>query len=419
MRRLLVFLLCWLSLTHPVCEATSSILFAGSNDNLNPNATEYLSIMGPPDAVWNNTSTRNRQTIPAAGNLTNLRVVVTADPGAGATWSLAVMVAGSASALNCTISAGSTSCQDTDSVAVTAGQEINVRMTPSATDPAAADGMFSVEFQSTTAKESWLLSNSGAGTTAATHYSPLGAAGGQESTITDVETVMATSGTIKDLHCGLDSDPGAGNTHTCTIMLDGSTTALTCTVVEGQTDCTDLSNSFAVVAGSRIVLRLVHSVGAVANEIEAGVTFVSDTEGEHMVMLASDDSPSTSAAEYLYLSAGGGIWNADETVNRSLGQAGSISGAKLDALYVDLETAPGAGDSYTFTVYQDGSPTGLSCAVTETGTTCNNGTDVTISDDDQFSVECVPSGTPTATNVRLGVLVSPASAATRRLWITN
>lgn len=415
MRFALAFSLAMLLGAAPV-YATTQIIFSGNSDNLNASTTEYAGFIGSQENGWNSTNTRNLQKVSTDGNLTNLRVVLTAAPGAGTSHTLTLFLNGGATTLGCTIADTATSCQDTDSVAVTGGDDISMRSTHSTT-PAVSDAWWSVEFQSTTDNES-LLGGNTASATSTSKMTPLYGTTDGEATSTDVEMVVPTSGTLKNLYCDPDDDPGVGNTHICTVLVDGSASLLTCTVIAGSTNCSNTLTSVSVSAGQTIVLNDV-STASDAHEVDAGVTFVSDTAGQHLIGFSSDAAPSNTATNYTFLAAGDAAYSATETDFRTLGQVGSLSGLVLDALYVELETAPGAGNSYAITVYQNGSPTGLSCTVSETDVACNNSTNVTIANDDQYSIEVVPTSTPDATNLRFGVLVSPAAAAARRLWLVN
>jgi hypothetical protein len=71
------------------------------------------------------------------GTLTNFSVTLSADPSNGngtQTYGFTVMVNGIASALTCTVTQGSTTCNDSvHSVALTPGQTVNVRSVPGST----------------------------------------------------------------------------------------------------------------------------------------------------------------------------------------------------------------------------------------------------------------------------------------------
>ena len=53
------------------------------------------------------------------------------------------------------------------------------------------------------------------------------------------------------------ANPGAGKTFTFTVMLNGVATALTCTIADSNTSCSDLSNSFTTAAGDEVGMKVV------------------------------------------------------------------------------------------------------------------------------------------------------------------
>ena len=66
-------------------------------------------------------------------------------------------------------------------------------------------------------------------------------------------------------------------------------------------------------------------------------------------------------------------------------------------MYVEGTTAPGAGKSYTYTLRNNTANTELSVVISEAGTTGNDAvaSGVTIANQDNLSLACVPAGTPT------------------------
>jgi hypothetical protein len=67
---------------------------------------------------------------PHSGTMSNLQVYLTTAPGAGNSWTLTVDVNGTATALTCTIANAATSCTDSSLVTITAGDLIDLRVTP-------------------------------------------------------------------------------------------------------------------------------------------------------------------------------------------------------------------------------------------------------------------------------------------------
>lgn len=82
----------------------------------------------------------------------------------------------------------------------------------------------------------------------------------------------------------------------------------------------------------------------------------------------------------------------------------------LKTLYVDVDTAPGAGKNYAFTIMKNGVATGLGCTLADTNTRCTDlNNSVSIVAGDSLSIRSVPTGTPgTPTNFRVGSIFSTA-----------
>jgi hypothetical protein len=67
-----------------------------------------------------------------------------------------------------------------------------------------------------------------------------------------VEQVVPLAGTLSLLYVRLDGSPGGGNSYVFTVRVAGSDTAATCTISDGATTCSDLTNSVAIPAGALV-----------------------------------------------------------------------------------------------------------------------------------------------------------------------
>ena len=68
--------------------------------------------------------------VPFGGTVSNLQVVVTAAPGTGASWTFTVDKNGSATVLACSIAGVATTCSDASLLAVGAGDNVDLDVTP-------------------------------------------------------------------------------------------------------------------------------------------------------------------------------------------------------------------------------------------------------------------------------------------------
>ena len=74
---------------------------------------------------------------------------------------------------------------------------------------------------------------------------------------------MPFAGTLGDLSANTGGSPGGTESFVYTLMLNGSATSITCTIVSPATQqCADHSHSVTTVAGDRVDVRLVISAGA-------------------------------------------------------------------------------------------------------------------------------------------------------------
>lgn len=102
--------------------------------------------------------------------------------------------------------------------------------------------------------------------------------------------------------------------------------------------------------------------------------------------------PSTAATRYLSVSNN----NATESVV-SLVCPDSFTFSKL---YVEVTTAPSVGKSWTFALMKNGVATGLTCTISDTATfASDNANSVSFAAGDTYSLQCIPSGTPTSSGI--------------------
>ena len=113
-------------------------------------------------------------------------------------------------------------------------------------------------------------------------------------------------------------------------------------------------------------------------------------------MLGEANPVSTTTTEYVSL---GGMqnnnWNSNVNARKQLGAGNGY----FHSLRVSLDAAPGNGGSYTFTLFLNGSSTGLTVTITDTDTTAFDGnSEVTTTASTDLSLQCVPSSSPAPTN---------------------
>ena len=80
----------------------------------------------------------------------------------------------------------------------------------------------------------------------------------------------STTIVARDLAVNLPGPPGAGQSYKVTFLLEQADTALTCTVNDPGTTCSDGANAVTLPAGSLISLKVETSAGAVPRRVRWG-----------------------------------------------------------------------------------------------------------------------------------------------------
>lgn len=399
--------------------ASEQVLIGGGNLSPQTGAVRETVIQGEAiTAGWAATgSLAANPPIPSSGTFNKLRVTLDVAPDTGAgtqTYTFALVIDGSATALTCAISEAATSCADTsNSVAITAGSVASLRATPSGT-PATVIPTWTLVFDGSTTAES-IYPAGGTGNNVSGRHLPFHGHGGPgESTEALEQLLISTSGTFKNLYIKK-TDPGAGNTFVWMVRKNEGDTTLTCTITEGNTACSDLSNSFTVVAGDRVTVLYTATGTPTASNGVRSITFLADTNGEFLFGASNTGNASASADNYVSIQSEGIGWNATETVVDQVGQ--SMTMTKLQVL---LSGTPGAGNNYALNLRQDVASPGLTCTVADTDTTCAGTATITINADDLLATLSTPTSTPSARSMRIGYtgFIAPATG-TRRIMLIS
>lgn len=191
-------------------------------------------------------------------------------------------------------------------------------------------------------------------------------------------------------------------TETLTLRIGGVDTALTVSVA-GATDGELSGVDVTVAAGDLVSLQL---TGGAPSITHLSMEFEGDNVGESGY-ITSGGAPTTSSATFNALFRGSYGGGGSDVLNfRNLvGIPGSV-----DSIYWNLSAAPGAGKSWTFTIYlngvaQDGSGGTPDTRVTiaDAATTGTASFTLALVALDQVSVEMSPTGTPAAAHANYGV----------------
>jgi len=187
-----------------------------------------------------------------------------------------------------------------------------------------------------------------------------------------------------------------------TLYVNGAATGLSCVVIGPGTICNDLTTEVPVNPGDTVSYRREDLLGPSATTTyrNYGMIFVPDQVADPRAgafILGGDNDKLKVATTVYHRPSGvhGGLaiegWNVTESSRRQLGQVHCY----LKNLFVQISLAPGAGASYTFTVFVNGVASLLTCTIGGANIT---GLDITheveINDWDVISLECAPAGGP-------------------------
>jgi len=419
----------------PTGKKTQQVIASGADNDLHVTATEYNGLVVGRTTAWNATESEKQGMVPAAGTLDDLRVKLQNDPANGAnTQSFAFMIrldtgcdgTGADTTLTCTVSEGSTTCNNSDGFSVNAGECVGIEVDPDES-PTVGNAFWTVTFNPTTADESVWIGGSGSDLDATTQYFVLAATGSADSTLGDKTVVISTPGTFKNLHVDLTTAPGGSETRTFTF---GS---VDCTITGSATSCNSAGDTQVVAAGETYDYTTTTSgSAATSNGSTWGIVFDPVTQGEWMWATASDSNLNATSAQHHSVSGHDTGAGGSDTLMNSLSQAGTFTTAMTAKdIYIRITTAPGVGNQnrdFTFQINNSDTTLGSSdCVIEEEETACNEtGQEIAIANDDLIQIQQDPtigSGSDPdasgASSMTLTAFIPPVDSAVRRVMVIN
>jgi hypothetical protein len=399
------------------------VIFAGTADLSDYNSnTEYNALQGA--GTWNSTEANRAQMVAAPGVIKSLYIQIDTAAGVGEALYFTLYLNGSPTALTCTIGAGNTTANDTThEVDVVAGDLVSIQCYPAILAPGRMVS-WSTVFESANANESLILAGNGNTlSNSATEYCSVHAASyaAWATAEANFPQVVATAGTIKDLYVELSAVPDTGDSggYIFTVRKNGEDQALTVTITGDDTTGSDTEHSFTVSAGDYLTISCtLHETPAATPRARWGVCFEADTNGESLVLSGSTVALDASTTEYNYLQCcRNGSWDSTEANRYQLGNE-----CTLKKFYVLLNDSPGEGKSYTFNIRNGDAGTDLTVIIADTDTSGNDTAHTeSVSAGDTLTIECAPSGTPTARDAYWGLVcyIEPTGGPVRRIFITH
>ena len=389
-------------ITAYIGDLTQPII-GGSKDPLNPAAVEYQPLMG--GVAWWAAELNAYQTIPTAGDINDLNVRLSAAPGAGDSYTFTLMVNGAPSALAVTISgAADTTGYESDPIAVVAGDRVSLR-SEFVVAPAIVTASWSTTWTPTVVDETINIVHA-TPVIGNTIYTEIQGHSRQILVEAQVQAPMPTAGTFSDLYVYLSQTPGVGaDAYSFTLRVNGADSTLTTTILQPAVDGNDTTNSVAVVAGDLVTIEVTPiAIPANQPEIALGMVFTPTVSHQSLIMGGSSSiQPGVGATEYTFFCGSGTeSWNAIEA-NRY-----SLNGVyRMSDLYVNLQAAPGGGQTYTVSIREAGADTGLTTTITGAATTGNDTVNEYISSAAAVvDTRMVSSAAPALTYIHWGVVAT-------------
>lgn len=258
-----------------------------------------------------------------------------------------------------------------------------------------------------------------------------------------VQMPWPVAGTITGLSVNFPAGTGVG-VWSMGLRQNGALTTLQCVTITATTPatCTD-THSVAIAASDLLNWEAcpgVFTAGScvagtaptASGFIQLSALFTSTSNNESFVGSAGSGTPSTSVANYSGFGGNTGFSTTEAAVSSLISAPGV-----LDNITVHTATAPGAGNTYTVSLFYDGASVGISCPVKDTNKICNfstsgaTNTPLTVAAGHTISFEicpgtnagsgasCVASGIPTAGNYTGSLRFVPTNAGEANIFETQ
>ena len=234
-------------------------------------------------------------------------------------------------------------------------------------------------------------------------------------TIGERNCPMPTTGSISGLLVKLSAAPGTGKSYAFTIMKNDAATDVTCTVSDTETEATDTAHSVSFEAGDTVCLRCVPTGTPALSYARWASIFTGDVDQESVLLgIAHNDS----GAVYHSISGDGNAYTSVSNAAR-VSSPIPIAGT-FKKLYVLRRSAPGVGESDTYSLSELATATALTCTVADANTTASDTTHtVSVDVGDCMCVE-VAASTATEEYAQFGmVFVAGSTNASLLLGANN
>ena len=338
--------------------------------------------------LWSATQNLREIMVSAPGTLSHLAINVTTAPGAGKSYAFEVLIAGLASGLIVTIADSATSGVDTvNAPAVTAGQRITLRSTPSGTPASTGNIHISWQFTPTTPGAIYASRLNGTLSATAVRYVNLGAADGEPySSRPLADSLWALGGTMDALYVSLNSAPGAGRSFAFDLMRNGIVVGSTLTIAGTDTAGSLSALGLTITDMDLWALRITPAGTPTLSQGAYGVAYTPTSPGQWSLgAMTSSGAIATDPAYDAF--SGTNSWSAAETdaLQRILLPAGGAKPRVL-GLRMDADVAPGVGFAPAFTMRRESANAAIEITLTGIETTASATGSVALADGDDLAL---------------------------------
>jgi hypothetical protein len=214
------------------------------------------------------------------------------------------------------------------------------------------------------------------------------------------------AGNITGIACANDTALTGAMTRTIDFMVNGSpATDVACVLNSSNQECTDTGTT-SISAGDLVSVRNVPTNSASTSQLSCGIRFIPTTSGRWPFFSRTYNN-STAADNYISI---GQPMSASSTGSEGWTQHLAAADMVAKAMYATTQNAPGSGANWAITLRESAADSSLTCTISDTNTSCNATTDVTINSGNLWNWEVDPSsGTTPASpgNTSISVEMAP------------
>lgn len=252
--------------------------------------------------------------------------------------------------------------------------------------------------------------------TSATRYLNPFAAGGFQTTESSASSPVSAPGTLRNLAVTLTAAPGVGISAIYTIAVNGTPSALTCTISSAGVSASDTTHNVTVSAGDVISLVRTTSGGSPATGITiVALEFEGSTTAQTTYGGNAGQGSNTTERYADPQMPNGGAGGTPAQMNSTFSQTNNAAAlwavaGTLTRMDITLSTSTGAGKSRTYTLYKNGVAQDGTLGTPDTRVTISNTStsgsstfSLSLSAGDTVILGDLPTGTPAIPFVGVGL----------------